>query len=109
MDVNIRAAITRGLRSRGVDVLTAQEDNARTLEDPPLLDRATALGRLLFTNDADLLGEAARRQRTGEPFAGVAYAGQMHGSVGRWIADLEIIAQASDLADVMNQVYFLPF
>ena len=39
MDVHIPRAITIGLRLRGVDVLTAQEDNAATLLDPALLDR----------------------------------------------------------------------
>ncbi len=32
-----------------MDVLTAHEDQASELPDPELLDRATALGRVLFT------------------------------------------------------------
>ena len=59
LDVHIPAAITEGLRLRGVDVLTAQEDGGRRLPDDKLLDRATALGRVLFTQDDDLLREAA--------------------------------------------------
>jgi hypothetical protein len=47
MDVHVPAAVTQALRLRGVDVLTAQEDNARRLLDDELLDRATALGRVL--------------------------------------------------------------
>ncbi len=73
MDVQVHDAITAGLRPRGVDVLTAQEDGARRLPDPALLDRATALGRVLFSQDDDLLSEAARRQRSREFFAGVIY------------------------------------
>jgi hypothetical protein len=46
MDVHILKAITIGLRLRGVDVLTAQEDGMITLSDADLLDRATALGKL---------------------------------------------------------------
>ena len=49
MDVHVRRAVTAGLRLRGVDVLTAQEDGNRELLDPELLDRATELGRVLFT------------------------------------------------------------
>jgi len=49
MDVQVPAAITRGLRRRGVDVLTAQEDGTARLKDPALLDRATVLGRIIFT------------------------------------------------------------
>ena len=66
MDVHVRRAVTAGLRLRGVDVLTAQEDGNRELLDPELLDRATELGRVLFTQDDDLLREAKRRQQTGD-------------------------------------------
>lgn len=66
MDVHIPRAITNGLRRRGVEVLTAQEDGTAALDDPPLLDRATELNRPLYTQDDDLLAEARRRQSTGE-------------------------------------------
>ncbi len=71
MGVHIPRAITNGLRRRGVDVLTAQEDGTAELDDPPLLDRATELNRPLYTQDDDLLAEARRRQRTDETFSGV--------------------------------------
>ena len=61
MDVHVRSAITKGLRSLRIDVLTAQEDHATRFSDPKLLDRATALGRLLFTQDEDLLAEADKQ------------------------------------------------
>jgi hypothetical protein len=51
MDVHVPAAITRGLLLREVDVLTAQLDGTTRLEDPELLDRATELGRVLFSQD----------------------------------------------------------
>ena len=34
MDHNVPRAIIAGLRSRGIDVLTAHEDSAHGLEDP---------------------------------------------------------------------------
>ena len=49
LDVHVRRAVTAGLRLRGVDVLTAQEDGAREYDDASLLDRAAELGRVLFT------------------------------------------------------------
>jgi len=57
MDVHVPLPITRGLRRRGVDMLTAQDDNTQRLPDPQLLDRATSLGRLLFSEDSDLVAE----------------------------------------------------
>jgi predicted nuclease of predicted toxin-antitoxin system len=58
MDVHVPLPITRGLRRRGVDVLTAQQDGTTRLLDPELLDRAAALGRMLFSQDEDLIAEA---------------------------------------------------
>ena len=37
-----------GLRLRYVDVLTAYEDDASSVEDPALRNRAFALGRVLY-------------------------------------------------------------
>ena len=108
VDVQVRRAITEGLRLRGVDVLTAQEDGAREFDDPDLLDRATALGRVLFTQDDDLLREANRRQQTGEAFAGVLYAHQLNVTIGQCITDLELIAQASEPAEWINRTEYLP-
>jgi hypothetical protein len=46
MDVHVRRAVTQGLRRRGVDVVTAQEDRNSRLPDRLLLDRAQrCLGR----------------------------------------------------------------
>jgi predicted nuclease of predicted toxin-antitoxin system len=64
MDVHVRRAITVALLDRGIDVLTAQRDGAAELDDPALLDRATTLNRVLFSQDQDLLIEATRRQRS---------------------------------------------
>ena len=51
MDVHVQRAISEGLRLRGIDVLTAQEDGGQRLPDPELLNRATVLGRVLFSQD----------------------------------------------------------
>lgn len=51
LDVHVPRAITNGLRRRGVEVLTAQEDGSAELDDPPLLERATELNRPFYTQD----------------------------------------------------------
>lgn len=108
MDVHVHRAITTALRLRGADVLTAQEDGSDELEDPDLLDRATQLGRVLFTQDADLLREATRRQRSGAEFAGVVYAHQLGVSIGQCVSDLELIALAGEQEEFVNFVQYLP-
>lgn len=82
MDHHVPKAITVGLRSRGVDVVTAYEDGTDQLDDDLLLKRAHELKRALFTQDDDLLEEAAKCQRDGSPFSGVIYGHQLRVTSG---------------------------
>ena len=108
MDHHVPRAITIGLRIRSVDVITAHEDAANRLSDVHLLDRASKLGRVLFTQDDDLVVEAVRSQRDTIPFSGVIYAHQLRTSIGRCIQDLELIARAGEDEDMANGIEFLP-
>jgi len=71
MDHHVPKAITTALHLRGVDVLTAYEDGTDQLDDAHLLQRAHELKRALFTQDDDLLEEAAKCHRTGTAFSGL--------------------------------------
>jgi predicted nuclease of predicted toxin-antitoxin system len=102
MDEHVHRAITVGLRLRGVDVLTAQEDGRRNTPNDVLLDRATELGRILFSQDEDLLAEAQRRQVEGRPSSGVIYAHQLRLTIGACVHNLELIAIAAELQDLAN-------
>jgi len=108
MDHHIPKAITVGLRLRDVDVITAHEDDTDQLDDDLLLQRAHELHRALFTQDDDLLEEAAKCQREGIPFSGVIYGHQLHVAIGICVQDLEIIAKSGEPKDLENQVVFLP-
>jgi predicted nuclease of predicted toxin-antitoxin system len=99
MDHHVPRAITLGLRLRETDVITAYEDGTSELDDAGVMDRASELGRVLFTRDDDLLAEATRRQREGIPFDGVVYAHQLRVSIGRCVEDLELIAKAGEPVD----------
>ena len=72
--------------------------------DAELLLRASKLDRVLFTQDDDLLIEAAARQERGIPFSGVIYAHQIRVSIGACIHDLELIARVCEAEDVANSV-----
>jgi predicted nuclease of predicted toxin-antitoxin system len=108
MDHNVRQEIIHGLSRRGVDVLTAFEDGADRLPDPQLLDRATALGRVLVSRDEDLIREAIRRQRSGEEFAGVIYAHQIRVTIGQCVNELELLAKLEEPEDYRNRLLRLP-
>jgi hypothetical protein len=95
MDEQVPKAITVGLRAQGIDVITALEDGSDGLDDAPLLQRAAALERVLFTRDKDrrllaktgtflrrnrLCPSGTRRNR--QLCRGLAPDGQHHGSGG---------------------------
>ncbi len=107
-DVHVPSAIADGLRLRGVDVLRAQEDGTAEFEDPRLLDRATELGRVLFTQDKGFLREANRRQERAEAFSGIVYAHQLNLTIGECVADLEVIAKDSEPDEWIGRVEYLP-
>jgi hypothetical protein len=106
-DHNVNQAVIHGLRLRGLDVLTAFEDGAHQLPDPDLLDRATALGRVLVSSDNDLVIEARRRQHAGVHFAGVVFAPQAL-AIGLCVEQLELLAGAGEAQEFIGSLEFLP-
>lgn len=108
MDVHVPAAITEGLRRRGIDVLTSQEDRTRSSGDEELLKRATELNRILVTQDEDFLAIAARWNESGWEFSGLVFAPQEGASIGRYIEDLELIASCCDERELSSNVWHLP-
>jgi predicted nuclease of predicted toxin-antitoxin system len=108
MDEHVRRAITNGLKLRGIDVITVQEDGRNGTPDSILLERATELNRVIFTQDDDFLVMANCRQQEGVKFSGVIYGHQQYVTVGECVRDLELIAKASESEDLVNQVQYLP-
>src|SRR5581483_7556426 len=108
VDVHVPQAITDQLRRRGVDVLTAIEDGGARLTDEELLERARVLGRLVFTQDIGFRTLAEDWQRRGQPFAGLAFGPQQGVTIGQYVVDLELIAKASEPAEWVNAIEYLP-
>jgi hypothetical protein len=108
MDVHVPQAITDQLRRRGIDVLTAIEDGADELPDDELLERVRLLERVLFTQDIRFKAMAQSWQRQSKPFAGLIFGHQLGGTIGQYVKDLELIAQASESDEWLNTVQYLP-
>jgi hypothetical protein len=108
MDENVPRQITVGLRLRGIDVVTVQEDGRSGMPDPQVLDRATELQRVLFSRDDDLLVIAHQRQRAGLSFSGVVYSHPQGSSIGDCVRDLELVANLCTAEDCIDQVQYLP-
>lgn len=109
MDVHIPQAITDQLRRRGVDVMTAFDDEAHELPDDQLLLRVTQLNRVLFTQDIRFRVLAETWQVDGKSFSGLIFGHQLGGTIGQFVRDLEFIAKASEPDEWMNAVEYIPF
>ena len=108
MDHHVPAAVTDGLRSRGIDVLTAFEDGHADADDPVILARATRLGRIVFTRDRDFLAIGRAAQSSGTAFGGIVYAHQLRVTIGQLVRDLELICQLIEPDEARSQIYHLP-
>lgn len=97
-----------GLRRRGLDILTAEEDGAREFDDAQLLARSTTLNRLLVTEDRDFSRITAQWLREGRTSAGVVRIVRWRLSIGEMLDDLKLLATALEPAEVQNRLYYLP-
>lgn len=102
MDENVPLAVEKGLRLRGVNVLTTQETGMRQASDKEQLLFAHRHGRVLITQDDDFL----RLHAAGMEHAGIVYAHQQT-SIGRIIQGILLIYQVLDTNDMRNHVEFL--
>jgi hypothetical protein len=59
------------------------------LDDGRLLERATQLGRVLVSQDEDILREGAKRLGERRGFSGIIYAHQLRITIGQMVEDLE--------------------
>ena len=108
MDVHVPRPITLGLRMASVTVLTAQEDGCAEHDDDQLLDRATELGYVLFSQDEDLLVIAHHRQAHDIAFGGIIYGHQQNVTIGQCVRDIELIAKVCEPEDMANTVQYIP-
>jgi hypothetical protein len=101
-DEHIAKAVIRGLRQRGVDVLTVVDAGLRGATDQEHLARAKSEGRVIFTHDQDFLRLAA----TVPDHAGIVFAARQI-PVGVAIAGLMLIHQVLEPSEMVGHVEFL--
>lgn len=101
-DEHVAAAVIRGLRQRGIDVLSVPEAAMMGATDEAHLAFALTQKRVLFTQDTDFL----RLARAGMQHAGIVYAPQRT-SIGELIRGLVLIHQVLEAEDMIDQVEYL--
>lgn len=107
-DAHVPRAVAIGLRQRGLDILTAQEDVRDHLSDQELLERATALGRVMVTQDADFPRIGVEWQKLSRSFSGIIHAHQLRVSIGEMIEGLVLLGSVLEAKDWHNRIEFLP-
>ena len=89
-------------------MLTTDADGTADRDDEFLLQRATDLGRVFFTQDRDFLVLAGAWQQARREFTGMVYAHQLRITIGGAIHDLALIALLMNPDEMRNRVEFLP-
>ena len=108
LDHNVSAAVADGLRRRNIDVLTALADHASESEDEEILERATSLGRILFTHDDDFLSIGAQWLASGQHFSGIVYTHQTRLAAAKIIDDLQLIAETLSAEEFRDRILYVP-
>ncbi len=106
-DVNFRRAIVRGLRERGLDIITAQDDHTDRLSDTALLTHITQLERAILTHDKDFLLIGQLWQEAGIYFYGIIYVADGC-PIGQCIEEIELLAFAELPESLIGHIRFIP-
>ncbi|MEJ5311723.1 MAG: DUF5615 family PIN-like protein [Anaerolineae bacterium] len=102
-DQHIPGAVARGLRRRGVEVLTAQEAGRCGDIDSEQLAFAYENGYVIVTFDSDFLALVA----SGIPHSGVAFCPATKYTIGELIYKLLLVHDVLDIDDMHNHIEFL--
>ena len=98
MDEHVHPGITKALRQRGLNVLTAQQVGNLDVDDDEHLQFAASNGRVIFTQDEDFLRETNHN--------GIAYAHQRT-PMRHIIEGLSLIAEVMTEEEMKNHIEFL--
>ena len=101
-DEQVARAVVRGLRRRGVDVLTVPEAGTLGVTDADQLQRARDGDRVIFTQDDDFLRLAAE----GADHAGIVDASRERGD-GEIIRGLMVIHAVLEADEMTGRVEYL--
>ena len=103
LDENVPIAVAAQLQRRGVDAATVRDLGFLGDSDLNHLVRATRLGYVLCTNDADYVDLAT----SGIEHAGIVFGQQHKHGVGDWVRFLELLASVLEPDEMHNRIEYL--
>lgn len=99
---SVNVAVGKGLKRRGVKVISARDANNLGLSDKEQLDYATKNNLVIVTHDDDFLSMAMKLEHKG-----IVYVRQQKYSVGDLIRRLKLLWDITEQKDIVNHVEFL--
>ena len=102
-DENMAVEIAEQLKRVGIDSITVRDIGELGDDDRSHLQRATSMGRVLCTQDADFL----RINADGVAHAGIAFGEQYLAGIGGWVKALRKLHATKSAEEVIGQVEFL--
>ncbi len=103
LDENVQVIIAQQLRKRGIEVITVRELNLLGDADVNHLQRATEMGHVLCTHDADYIQLASEQI----DHAGIVFGQQDQHYIGDWVKGLELLHAVYTPGEMKNRVEYL--
>ena len=103
LDEQVKSAIARELRRRGIDVTTTVEAGLRTQSDLAQLEFISQQKRILFTQNDDFLRMASLSNN----HPGIVYCKQGSRSVGQIVESLVLIYEVYRPEEMLGRVEYL--
>ncbi len=103
LDENVQVAIAEQLKRRGIEAVTARDLGSLGDEDVDHLERASEMGYVLCTHDADYVDLAA----SGKEHAGIIFGQQHKHTIGEWVAFLELVHGVYGADEMRNLVEYV--
>lgn len=106
-DENVDDRIIRGLRHRGIYIVTVFDTGMSGKPDLEQLSYAAENSLVLLTSDQDFLSLHSQWLREGKPHAGIIYYSQFHVVVGTCIWGVKVIADILTEEEMKNHLEFI--
>jgi hypothetical protein len=103
LDENVPVAVAEQLKRRDIEAVTVRDLGRLGDSDVHHLQRATAMGYVFCTHDADFIEMAA----TGVEHTGIVFGQQHKHGIGDWVRFLELLAAIAEPDEMKNRVEFI--
>jgi hypothetical protein len=103
LDENIPIAVAAQLRRRGIEVVTVRDLGFLGDSDTNHLHRATEMGFVLCTHDADYVELAT----SGVEHSGIVFGQQHRHNIGDWVRFLELVHAVYESDEMRNRIEYV--